>query len=232
MERKTTLPLGAVRTEDGQVVIPESRRADGSVRKPIRIRQGYVPQDEVPKYKPIGQRLREQEAKKQQQVGADAVAQQLGAMTIDAKRDEKTSQESPRARAKSASEEKEQPRRQESASSGTRELKNELSNVNKLLREISKLEEIAAAMERKEEGNESKRPYHQKQKLARKDELETRRQAILQELNGNGSAKPASRDERPRDHKKEAPRRDQPCTNRQQEQRKPASSNTLRTIEL
>jgi hypothetical protein len=51
------LPLGAVRGDDGAVVVPESRRADGSVRKAIRIRQGYVPQDEVAKYKPIGQRV-------------------------------------------------------------------------------------------------------------------------------------------------------------------------------
>lgn len=52
------LPLGAVRTEDGDVVVPASRRADGSVRKPIRIRQGYVPQDEVPIYKTVAQRVR------------------------------------------------------------------------------------------------------------------------------------------------------------------------------
>lgn len=52
------LPLGAVCTEEGEVVVPASRRADGSVRKPIRIRQGYVPQDEVPKYKTVAQRVR------------------------------------------------------------------------------------------------------------------------------------------------------------------------------
>ncbi|GLE11643.1 hypothetical protein PINS_up024192 [Pythium insidiosum] len=64
-----SLPLGAVRTDDGQVVIPSSRRADGSMRKQIRVRQGYVPQDEVPKYKPIGQRLREQAQRDQKQHG-------------------------------------------------------------------------------------------------------------------------------------------------------------------
>lgn len=52
------LPLGAVRTESGEVVVPASRRADGSERKPIRIRQGYVPQDEMPKYKTVAQRVR------------------------------------------------------------------------------------------------------------------------------------------------------------------------------
>lgn len=56
--RSPSMPLGAVRTDNGDVVIPESRRADGSVRKQIRIRQGYVPQDQVPKYKTIAQRVR------------------------------------------------------------------------------------------------------------------------------------------------------------------------------
>ena len=39
------------------MVVPASRRADGSVRKTIRIRQGYVPQDVVPKYKPMDVRV-------------------------------------------------------------------------------------------------------------------------------------------------------------------------------
>ncbi|KAF0750653.1 hypothetical protein AaE_006633 [Aphanomyces astaci] len=46
------LPLGAVESEDGKVVIPPSARADGSVRKEIRVRQGFVPQDEQPMYRP------------------------------------------------------------------------------------------------------------------------------------------------------------------------------------
>ncbi|KDO28238.1 hypothetical protein SPRG_06287 [Saprolegnia parasitica CBS 223.65] len=50
------LPLGAVAKDDGSVVVPESRRADGSVRKEIRIRKGYVPQDEQPVYRPRGRR--------------------------------------------------------------------------------------------------------------------------------------------------------------------------------
>jgi hypothetical protein len=56
--KDSQLPLGAVRPADGDVVVPASRRADGSTRKPIRIRQGYVPQDEVPKYKTVAQRVR------------------------------------------------------------------------------------------------------------------------------------------------------------------------------
>lgn len=60
--KDSRLPLGAVRTADGEVVVPASRRADGSTRKPIRIRQGYVPQDEVPKYKTVAQRVRQDNA--------------------------------------------------------------------------------------------------------------------------------------------------------------------------
>lgn len=53
-----TLPLGAVRTADGRVEIPESKRADGSTRRAIRVRAGYVPQDEVRAYRTPAQRVR------------------------------------------------------------------------------------------------------------------------------------------------------------------------------
>jgi partner of Y14 and mago protein len=43
-------------------VIAASTRADGSVRKPIRVRAGYVNQDEVPKYRPGAFRRQKQEA--------------------------------------------------------------------------------------------------------------------------------------------------------------------------
>ena len=43
-------------------VIEASTRADGSVRKPIRIRAGYVNQDEVQKYRPGAFRRLKQEA--------------------------------------------------------------------------------------------------------------------------------------------------------------------------
>jgi hypothetical protein len=56
------VPLGAIEQEDGKVIIPESRRADGSVRKEIRIRKGFVPQDEQPVYRPPrGRRERREE---------------------------------------------------------------------------------------------------------------------------------------------------------------------------
>ena len=43
-------------------VIEASTRADGSVRKPIRVRAGYVNQDEAPKYRPGAFRRQKQEA--------------------------------------------------------------------------------------------------------------------------------------------------------------------------
>lgn len=42
--------------EGGARVIPSSRRPDGSMRKEIRVRAGYVPQDEVAKYEARGSR--------------------------------------------------------------------------------------------------------------------------------------------------------------------------------
>lgn len=56
------VPLGAVKKSDGSVIVPESKRADGSVRKQIRIRAGYVPPDEQRKYRPRFRREREEKA--------------------------------------------------------------------------------------------------------------------------------------------------------------------------
>jgi hypothetical protein len=41
-----------VRDEQGNLVIPQSVRADGSIRKERRVREGYFAQDEVPVYRP------------------------------------------------------------------------------------------------------------------------------------------------------------------------------------
>ena len=52
------VPLGAVVKDDGSVVIPASRRPDGSMRKEVRIRSNYVPPDERAKYVPRFRRVR------------------------------------------------------------------------------------------------------------------------------------------------------------------------------
>ncbi|EPE07096.1 rna binding protein [Ophiostoma piceae UAMH 11346] len=41
---------GIVTDADGQRVIPESRRPDGSIRPAIKVRPGYMPPEDVPKY--------------------------------------------------------------------------------------------------------------------------------------------------------------------------------------
>jgi partner of Y14 and mago protein len=48
------MEAGYVVTEDGEKVLPGSRRPDGTIRKERRIRAGYVPQDEQPVYQSGG----------------------------------------------------------------------------------------------------------------------------------------------------------------------------------
>lgn len=45
-------------TEDGDKVLPGSRRPDGTIRRERRIRAGYVPQDEQPVYQSGGVMVR------------------------------------------------------------------------------------------------------------------------------------------------------------------------------
>jgi partner of Y14 and mago protein len=44
---KTTYGETYIKQEDGSKIIPESQRADGSVRKPIRVKEGYTPPAET-----------------------------------------------------------------------------------------------------------------------------------------------------------------------------------------
>ncbi|XP_071725622.1 partner of Y14 and mago-like isoform X2 [Rutidosis leptorrhynchoides] len=44
--------------KEGERILGPTRRPDGTLRKPIRIRAGYVPQDEVAVYKSKGSQLR------------------------------------------------------------------------------------------------------------------------------------------------------------------------------
>ncbi|CAI2162054.1 16776_t:CDS:2 [Funneliformis geosporum] len=44
-------PSGIVTTDNNERVIPATRRADGTLRKERRVRPGFVPQEDVARYK-------------------------------------------------------------------------------------------------------------------------------------------------------------------------------------
>ncbi|GMN59035.1 hypothetical protein TIFTF001_028126 [Ficus carica] len=48
--------------KEGERILAPTRRPDGTLRKPIRIRAGYVPQDEVAIYQPKGALLKKEMA--------------------------------------------------------------------------------------------------------------------------------------------------------------------------
>ncbi|KAG1699134.1 hypothetical protein DVH05_014051 [Phytophthora capsici] len=181
--KEDRLPLGAVRTADGQVEVPASRRADGSTRKPIRIRQGYIPQDEVPKYKTVAQRRREQEAKRAQ-ADKDAV-NEIPMDKLSLKQEAPATKESDVAPHRGHEQERRLPAKdtndRDAKDAGVsvgddhkQQLKRQLTKINKQLKDIAKLEDA----------QRDSLTAQQKQKVARKLTLQQQRNEIIAELNG------------------------------------------------
>lgn len=52
-----SLPLGATLNDNGDVVIPASRRPDGTWRKEKKLRPGYIAQDEVARFETRGTKV-------------------------------------------------------------------------------------------------------------------------------------------------------------------------------
>lgn len=72
--RRTTGDGDTTSAEEKETILPSTVRADGSVRKPIRIRAGYVNQFEVKKYVSPALRKRQEEVKEEEEKKASSSA--------------------------------------------------------------------------------------------------------------------------------------------------------------
>ncbi|KAF8405760.1 hypothetical protein HHK36_007837 [Tetracentron sinense] len=72
-EQQQQLALLGKTLKEGERILAATRRPDGTLRKPIRIRAGYVPQDEVAIYQPKGALIRKGMAGQEVPPGYDPV---------------------------------------------------------------------------------------------------------------------------------------------------------------
>ncbi|XP_073042491.1 partner of Y14 and mago [Primulina eburnea] len=78
------------KTQKGERILAPTRRPDGTLRKPVRIRAGYVPQDEVAIYQSKGSLWRKEiEATQDVPPGYDPVAAEVKPKSKSAKRNER-----------------------------------------------------------------------------------------------------------------------------------------------
>lgn len=181
------------------VYIQPSRRPDGSIRKAIRVKAGYVPQDEVPLYESKGKQFATRRAASTLPVGLDpSYAKQpvnpqnpipgLVILDSDAKKKKKkkpqnssagsNSDSKSTAKPQSGAKKSSAPSEQNLSSLPPEEIEKKIKNLKKKVREINTLEA-------KIESGEIKNPEKdQKEKLLRKPELLSEIMALKLTLHG------------------------------------------------
>uniref|UniRef100_A0A5B6YL06 Putative partner of Y14 and mago n=1 Tax=Davidia involucrata TaxID=16924 RepID=A0A5B6YL06_DAVIN len=115
--------------KEGERILAPTRRPDGTLRKPIRIRAGYVPQDEVAIYQSKGALWKKEMASQEVPPGYDP--------DLDAK---------PRTKSAKRNERKKEKRQQAALDKGKNLEKNEVSSAEDGSHEMESVESVASQM--------------------------------------------------------------------------------------